>query len=86
MTDFLNWLAASGERITVIGLLLIVVFVIVYGVQRKQRWWVPGWMYTDCQDEVARLEAKVQEYIDKTQKRLDELEALETRPPARKRT
>lgn len=77
MSEFLTWLAASGERLTVIGLLLIVMFVVVYGVQKKQRWWVPGWLYTDCEEEVKRLEAEVREYVKQSQTKLDRLEQLE---------
>lgn len=77
LTDALTWIAESGERLTVVGLLLIIVFVVVYGVQKKQRWWVPGWMYSECQDEVTRLEAKLQEHTDRIQRRLDIMEELE---------
>ena len=80
MTDFLAWLVESGDRITVVVLLLIVLFVIVYGVQQDDQfgrpWWVPGWMLKDCIEENEGLKAKVAEYVQKTQERVDKLEAI----------
>lgn len=87
MNDMLTWLAASGERVTVVGLLLIAIFVVVYGIQPKQRWWVPGWMLTRCEEESAKKDAKIQAYVDRTQERLDTLEKQEEeRSRTRKRT
>lgn len=79
MGEMLTWMAESGERITVVGILLIVLFVIVYGVQKRQRWWCPGWMLTDCEAENRELRDRLQVYIDRTQHKLDELEAMDRR-------
>jgi hypothetical protein len=84
MSDMLTWVSESAERLTVVGLLLIVLFVVVYGVQKKQRWWVPGWMLTDCEAEKEALQKKVDEYIARTQTRLDTLEDLEDRRTTRR--
>jgi hypothetical protein len=85
MSDFLAWVTAYGNGITVTVLLMIALFFIIYGL-RKQ-WWVPGWTYAECREDVKELEIKVQEYIDRTQKRLDVLENLENqRPPPRRRS
>jgi hypothetical protein len=83
MSDMLTWVSESAERLTVVGLLLIVLFVVVYGVQKRQRWWVPGWMLTDCEAEKELLQKKIDEYITRTQDKLDRLEELEDRRPTR---
>ena len=84
MSDMLTWVSESAERLTVVGLLLIVLFVVVYGVQKRQRWWVPGWMLTDCEAEKKLLQDQVNAYIARTQTRLDTLEELEDRRHTRR--
>lgn len=87
MSDFLTWLAQSGDRITVTGILLIIIFVVIYGVQKRQRWWVPGWMLTDCEEKVSKLEERVAAINKRNQEKLDELEESLQRPvrPRRRR-
>jgi hypothetical protein len=84
MSDMLTWVSESAERLTVVGLLLIVLFVVVYGVQKRQRWWVPGWMLSDCEEEKKVLQDQVNAYIARTQSRLDTLEELEDRRNTRR--
>ena len=84
MTEMLDWLARSGERMTVVGVLIINLFVIIYGVQKRQRWWVPGWMMSDCEEREKRAQEKLDEYITRTQNRLDILEELEDRRSVRR--
>lgn len=79
MTDFLRWLAEGGEQLTVVGILIIALFVIVYGVQKDRRWWVPGWMYTECLSERDSLRTEVQRYVEQTEDRLERLESLSTK-------
>lgn len=76
MTEMLTWLAESGERLTVVGLLLILLFVLFYGVQEKQRWWVPGWMLTDCEAEKQKIDDKLDAYVRRTEERLSRFEDL----------
>lgn len=56
MNDFLAWVSASGERLTVTGVLMIAIFVLTYG--QKKQWWVPGWTYLDLKEDYDDLKAK----------------------------
>lgn len=77
--DVIMWISESGERLGTVGILMIVIFALVYGVQPKQRWWVPGWMLTDCEDTNAELERKLWVHLDRTQTKLDNLEQIVSR-------
>lgn len=76
--DALNWIVASGERITVTILLMIAIWAITWGLHK--RWWVPGWMLADCNSEVQKLEKIIEADNLRKQSRLDELEELQRQP------
>ena len=78
MNDALLWIMESGERVTIVGLLMITIFVIVYGLHK--RWWAPGYFLTTCETRVTKLEAEIAENNIRTRERLEELEALVNQP------
>lgn len=72
MSDLLNWVTTYGESLSVVSILLIVIG--VGGVGLYKKWWVPGWMYTDCVQKKSALEKAADEETDRMRLRLSVLE------------
>ena len=80
MSGLLEWVVKYGDSLSVVSVLLIVLGVIVIGLYK--RWWVPGWMYTDCTDERDKLQKAVDDETERMRIRISVLE----QPPTRRRT
>lgn len=87
MTEMLDWLVASGERLTVVSILLVIIFVLFWGQQQPRDadgkrlsdrwgrpWWVPGWLYVDLDIKYTKLVEKTDTATEKALEKLEEYE------------
>jgi hypothetical protein len=82
---------ASGERITIVTLLMIALVVVGWGLHK--RWWVPGWMLADCEGEkedqnriIKGLREQIEADNERRRIKLEVLEGLLQEPAPPRRT
>ncbi len=82
MGEGLTWIAENANSASIFVYLLLTLLISGYGLHR--RWWVIGWIYTDCltsRDEVERerdeLRDKAEQRAERIELKLDLLETVE---------